>query len=55
MCANKGCQWSRGRRRQKGGMEGLDCLEPCMSMSMIGLEKELTLEQVACEADGRAQ
>ena len=42
-------------------MEGLDCLEPCMSMSMsmsmsismIGLE-ELTLERVACEADGRA-
>ena len=36
-------------------MEGLDCLEPCMSMSMSmkGLE-ELTLERVACEADGRA-
>ena len=40
-------------------MEGLDCLEPWMSMSMsvsiVGLEKELTWEQVvAYEVDGRA-
>ena len=44
-------------------MEGLDCLEPwmsmsmsvSMSMSMVGLEKGLTWEQVvAYEVDGRA-
>ena len=33
-CANRDCQWSKGRRRLKGGMEGLDCLEPCISVSM---------------------
>ena len=51
MCASKGCQWSMGRRRRKGGMVGLDYLEPWMSMSismsmnmsMVGLlEKQLT-------------